>query len=69
MCQLYAERGPVVLALFVDSGSCSAVVSDLQALVPSFPGVQFAAVAIKGERAALRRLVRPRPEPAGRHRP
>jgi hypothetical protein len=59
VCQLY-ERGPVVLALFVDSGSCPAVVSDLQALAPSFPGVQFAAVAIKGERAALRRLVRTR---------
>ena len=59
VCQLY-ERGPVVLALFIDSGSCPAVVSDLQALVPSFPGVQFAAVAIKGERAALRRLVRTR---------
>ena len=59
VCQLY-ERGPVVLALFVDSGSCPAVVSDLQALVPSFPGVQFAAVAIKGQRAALRRLVHTR---------
>jgi hypothetical protein len=59
VCQLY-ERGPVVLALFVDSGSCPAIVSDLQALVPSFPGVQFAAVAIKGESAALRRLVRTR---------
>jgi hypothetical protein len=59
VCQLY-ERGPVVLALFVDSGSCPAVVSDLQALVPTFPRVQFAAVAIKGERAALRRLVHTR---------
>jgi hypothetical protein len=59
VCQLY-ERGPVVLALFIDSGSCAAVVSDLQALVPSFPGVQFAAVAIKAERAGLRRLVRAR---------
>lgn len=57
VCQLY-ERGPVVLALFVDSGSCAAVVSDLQALVASFPGVRFAAVAIRGERAGLRRLVR-----------
>ena len=46
------ERGPVVLALFVDSGSCSAIVSDLQALAPSFPGVQFAAVAIKGKRGS-----------------
>jgi hypothetical protein len=59
VCQLY-ERGPVVLALFVDSGSCPAIVSDMQALVSSFPGVQFAAVAIKGESAALRRLVRTR---------
>lgn len=59
VCQLY-ERGPVVLALFVDSGSCTAIVSDLQALAPAFPGVQFAAVAIKGERAQLRRLVRSR---------
>jgi hypothetical protein len=59
VCQLY-ERGPVVLALFVDSGSCPAIVSDLQALAPSFPGVQFAAVAIKGERGQLRRLVHTR---------
>jgi hypothetical protein len=35
-------------------------VSDLQAVSPSFPGVQFAAVAIKGERAAVRRLVHTR---------
>ena len=46
VCQLY-ERGPVVLALFVDAGSCPAVLGDLQALAPSFPGVRFAAVAIK----------------------
>ena len=32
----------------------------MQALVRSFPGVRFAAVAIKGERAQLRRLVRAR---------
>jgi hypothetical protein len=56
ICQLY-EQGPVVLALFVDAGSCPAVLSDLQALAPSFPGVRFAAVAIKGNRAQLRRLV------------
>jgi hypothetical protein len=57
MCQLY-ERAPVVLALFVYSGSCEAVLSDMQALVPSFRGVRFAAVSIKGDRGALRRLVR-----------
>ena len=50
ICELY-EQGPVVLALFVDAGSCPAVLSDMQALAPSFPGVRFAAVAIKGERA------------------
>jgi len=59
VCQLY-ERGPVVLALFVDAGACPAILGDLQALVPSFPGVQFAAVAIKGDRGQLRRLVRSR---------
>jgi hypothetical protein len=57
VCELY-EQGPVVLALFVDSGSCPDILSDLQALAPSFPGVRFAAVAIKGNRGRLRRLVR-----------
>jgi hypothetical protein len=59
ICQLY-ERGPVVLVLFVDSGGCEAVLGDLQALAPSFPGVRFAAVSIKGDRAQLRALVRSR---------
>jgi hypothetical protein len=59
VCQLY-ERGPVVLALFVAAGSCPAVLSDMQSLAPSFPGVQFAAVAIKGKRRELRRLIRSR---------
>jgi hypothetical protein len=56
VCELY-ERGPVVLALFVDAGSCTGILGDMQALAPSFPGVQFAAVAIKPSRARLRRLV------------
>ena len=56
ICQLY-EQGPVVLALFVDGGSCPRVLSDLQSIAPSFPGVRFAAVAIKGNRAQLRRLI------------
>jgi hypothetical protein len=59
ICQQY-EAAPVVLALFVDSGSCPGVLSDMQALMPSFPGVRFAAVSIKGDRGALRRLVRRR---------
>ena len=59
MCQLY-ERAPVVFVLFVDGGSCPAILGDLQALAPSFPGVQFAGVAIRGSRSAVRRLVRSR---------
>ena len=47
ICELY-ERGPVVLALFVDGGSCPTVLGEMQALKSSFPGVHFAAVAIKG---------------------
>ena len=56
ICQLY-ERGPVVLALFLDAGSCADILGDLQSLAPSFPGVRFAAVALRGDRAKLRRLV------------
>lgn len=59
ICQLY-EEGPVVLALFVDGGSCPAVLSELQALVGEFPRVHFAAVAIKGGRASVRRLIQKR---------
>jgi hypothetical protein len=57
ICELY-EQGPVVLALFVNEGSCAKVVSDLQALAPSFPDVRFVGVAIKGDRGQLRKLVR-----------
>ncbi len=57
ICQLY-ERSPVVLVLFVDSGGCEAVLGDLQTLAPSFPGVRFAAVSIKGDRGQLRALAR-----------
>ncbi len=57
LCQLY-ERGPVVLALFIDAGSCPQILDDMEALAPSFPGVRFAAVAIKGDRDQLRALVR-----------
>ncbi len=57
VCDLY-ERGPLVLALFVDAGSCPAVLGELQRLAGSFAGLQVAAVAIKGDRSALRSLVR-----------
>lgn len=59
VCQLY-ERGPVVLALFVDGGGCPKVLSEMQALAMSFPAVRFAAVAIGGKRGQLHRLVRSR---------
>jgi hypothetical protein len=59
VCQLY-ERGPLVLALFVNAGSCPTVLEDMQALARSFPGVGFAAVAIKSGRSGLRELARAR---------
>ncbi|HEY3959450.1 MAG TPA: hypothetical protein VGL68_02970 [Solirubrobacteraceae bacterium] len=59
VCQLY-ERSPVVLALFVDAGACEAVLSEMETLAPSFPGVRFAAVSIEGDRGRLRKLVRSR---------
>jgi hypothetical protein len=59
VCELY-EGAPVVLALFVDGGSCPAVLGEMQALSGSFPGVRFAAVAIKNSRAQIRRLIRSR---------
>jgi hypothetical protein len=56
ICQLY-ERGPVVLALFFDVDSCPHFLGELQGLASSFPGVGFAAVAIKGARGPLRSLI------------
>ena len=57
VCALF-ERGPVVLAMFVTGGSCPAVVDDLQRLSSSFAGVQFAAVAVRGDRGHLRSVIR-----------
>jgi hypothetical protein len=57
VCELY-ERGPVVLAVFVQAGSCTGVLSSMQALTREFPGVRFAAVALRGSRSALRKLIR-----------
>ncbi len=57
ICQLY-EQGPVVLALFIDGGSCPAVLATMARLAPSFPGVRFAAVAVKAQTASVVRLVR-----------
>ena len=57
ICQLY-ERGPVVLALFFQAGSCAGVLDDLQQLSRSFPQVSFAAVAVKEGASSVARVVR-----------
>ncbi len=57
VCQLY-ERGPLVLALFFDAGSCAKVLAEMQRLAPSFPQVGFAAVAVKDQTSSTARLVR-----------
>lgn len=58
VCDL-ARRGPVVLAfLATRGGDCTGPLDAMQRLRARFPGVQFAAVAIRGDRGALRELVR-----------
>jgi hypothetical protein len=58
VCEL-AERGPVVLAFFAEPISrCVEQIDLLDRLRPRFPGVQFAAVAMLGDRDDLRRRVR-----------
>ena len=59
VCALYRGR-PLVLALFVDAGSCPDVFGVLQALAGALPSGSLAAVAIKGERGALLALMRKR---------
>ena len=57
-CEL-AERGPVVLAFFAEPiGRCIGQIDVLDRLRPRFPDVQFAAVAIRGDRGELRERVR-----------
>jgi hypothetical protein len=53
ICQLY-EHGPVALALFVDSGGCGDILGDMRSLSSSYPKVQMAAVAIRGDRGSVR---------------
>jgi AhpC/TSA family len=60
VCEL-AERGPVALAFFAEpSDRCDDEIDLLERVRPQFPGVQFAAVAIRGDRDDLRRRVRER---------
>jgi hypothetical protein len=58
VCQLW-ERGPVVLAFLATRGArCAGELDALERERARHPGVQFAAVAIRGDRRALRALVR-----------
>jgi len=60
VCEL-AERGPVVLAFFAEPiARCDDQIDVLDRLRPRFPDVQFAAVAIRGDRDDLRARVRER---------
>jgi hypothetical protein len=56
ICALY-ERGPVVLVLFANADACPRTLNTLAQALPAFPGVQAAAVAVRGNRGDLRRLV------------
>jgi hypothetical protein len=57
ICALY-EKGPVVLALVVDSGSCPAVLKEMQDVAGRFKDVSFAAVTMRSGHAEARGLVR-----------
>lgn len=60
VCEL-AERGPLVLAFFAEPVErCDEQIDVLDRIRARFPGLQFAAVAIKGDRDDLRRTVRER---------
>ena len=60
LCEL-AERGPVVLAFVVtDAGDCAGQLDVLDRVAPRFPGVAFAAVAVREDHDDLRRKVRER---------
>lgn len=54
-----ARRGPVVLAFLTESSDrCVAELDAMRQVAPRFPQVSFAAVAVRGDRGDLRRLVR-----------
>ena len=58
VCEL-AERGPVVLAFFAEpSDRCDDQIDVVDRLRSRFPDVQFAAVAIRGDRDEVRERVR-----------
>ncbi len=56
-CQLL-ERGPLVLAfLATRGGDCTATLDDLQAVHERYPDLQVAAMAIRGDRGDLRKMI------------
>jgi hypothetical protein len=58
LCQLY-ERGPVVLAFAIARGGrCVRQIDTVQRVARRHPGVQFAAIALGGDRDDVRRLIR-----------
>ena len=58
VCALW-ERGPVVLAFLATRGArCAGELDTIERVRARHPGVQFAAVSIRGDRAELRALVR-----------
>jgi hypothetical protein len=60
VCEL-AERGPLVLAFFAEpSDRCDDQIDLLDRVRTRYPDLEFAAVAIKGDRDDLRRTVRER---------
>jgi hypothetical protein len=53
------RRGPVVLAFLTQGAKvCTRQLDTMQALAPRYPRVGFAAVAVRGDRGGLRKLVR-----------
>ena len=53
------RRGPVVLAFLTQGAKiCARQLDTMQALAPRYPQVGFAAVAVRGDRGDLRKLVR-----------
>ena len=59
-CQL-AERGPVAIAFFATkSDRCERQIDVVERVRRRFPGIGFAAVSVRGDRAEVRRQVRRR---------
>jgi hypothetical protein len=56
-CQL-TEHGPVALGLFIPVGGCPGILDEMASLQRSFPQVQMAGVAIRGNRSDVRALIR-----------